>query len=431
MQAAERKPNIIIFFADDLGYNDLGMRNKTFSTPNIDRFAGQSINFENAYVPSPTSSPSRAGLLTGRHPLKVGIVRHINLNEERYGANGEFGVSQTDPARIPSRLFMPLSEVTLAEVLKQAGYYTAIIGKWHLGREEHYPDKQGFDHLFGVTSLGQPVNYYPPYFTRPSTGRTGEYLNDYLTDDAVRLIKGHGHSEQPLLLYFPHYAVHTPHIGKTERTKHYNEQGFEGNFANFLSMVESFDDSFGRVLEAVRESGMADNTIIILTSDQGGFFSNAPLKGGKLNAMALYEGGAKVPFFFHYAKYSKPRTVKTPISTLDIFPTLLDLAGVKYDNRAVLDGMSLYGIIARNKELAPRPLYFYRSYEDRYASILSGGIKYIATRSGDDEAYDLRRDPGEERNIIADAKYAKQLGKLRANLASFVKENEPASVPPK
>ena len=166
MFAAEKQqPNIIILFIDDLGYNDLGYRSSSFETPNIDKLAAEGIDFTNAYVPSPTSSPSRVALLTGRHPIKVGFTRHIEANALDPYNNGEFGLWDGDPGEKPSRQHLPLQEVTFAEALKKEGYTTCSIGKWHLGNKFYYPQKQGFDIVYGESDLGNPAGYFPPYFT--------------------------------------------------------------------------------------------------------------------------------------------------------------------------------------------------------------------------------------------------------------------------
>ncbi len=425
--AAQTRPNFVIVFMDDLGYNDLGFRNSTFNTPNIDRFASESINFSRAYVPSPTSSPSRVGLLTGRHPLKAGFTRHIDTKETPVGTDGQFTASATDPGHMPNRAYLPLAEVTFAEVLRDAGYYTAAIGKWHLGSEAYYPDKQGFLHCYGVSDLGSPASYFPPYFTRPTQG-DGKYLTDWLTDDAVKLIGSHDYAKQPLLLYFPHYGVHSPHIGKLDKTAKYLARGYDKAFANYLAMIESMDESFGRVLRAIDERGIADNTVVIFLSDQGGYFPNLPLRGGKLNATALFEGGARVPFFMRCPGYAGAREIQTPVSSMDVFPTLLDLAGINPKAQKQLDGLSLTGLVSGKKELPARPLFFYRSYDDRYSSVLRDGLKLILTRSGNDEAYDLDTDPYETRNLVADPAYASRIAKLRTELGAFLAQNELAPV---
>ena len=213
------KPNFVIIFVDDLGYNDLGFRNPSFQTPNIDRIAREGIDFANAYVPSPTSSPSRAALLTGRHPIKCGLVRHINDgNPDPYGT-GEYELLPGDPGRMPNRRFLPNSEKTFASALKELGYRTAAIGKWHLGHREYYPDHHGFDIMAAESDLGHPFSYFPGYFSpKDRENRSGEYLTDYLTDRAVEIIEKNDYAQHPLCLYVAHYGVHTPHMAPKERS---------------------------------------------------------------------------------------------------------------------------------------------------------------------------------------------------------------------
>lgn len=425
-QAKESKPNIIVMFIDDYGYNDMGHKNPSFSTPNIDSLAQNSLNFTNAYVPSPTSSPSRVALLTGRHPLKVGVIRHISKESGDPYGTGEWTYSTSDPGKQPNRQFLPLKEVTLAETLKEAGYITYHIGKWHLGNPEYYPDKQGFKHTYGESDLGQPYNYFPPYFTNQvKADSKGQYLNDNLTDQAVEWIKNHDYSKAPLMMYFAHYAVHNPYIGQAEKIKKYLRRGLNKEYATYHAMVESMDESVGRIMNALKENHIDDNTIFIFTSDQGGYFSNAPLKGGKMNG-ALYEGGCRVPLFIHYPHKNKKniKEITERVTTLDIYPTLIDLAGIKYLGSEKLDGTSLKKTIESNSEPKAKAIYFYRSYDDQPASIILNNFKLIYSRSGNHEMYNLMDDQEEKENIISNPKYDKIKSKLYKLMSEFLKQYE-------
>lgn len=422
--AQSHQPNIVVMFIDDFGYNDMGHRNQSFETPNLDQLAQSSLNFTNAYVASATSSPSRVALLTGRHPLKVGVIRHIsNENGDPFGT-GEWAYLKSDPGKRPNRLFMPLEEITIAEALKDLGYVTYHVGKWHLGSKEFYPQMQGFDFAYGESDLGQPYNYFPPYF---STGKKvdydGQYLNDNLTDKAVEWIDSHDYNKAPLMMYFPHYAVHNPYIGQADKIKKYKERGLNNEYATYHAMVESMDESVGRVLKALKEKGVADNTIFILTSDQGGYFSNAPLRGGKMNG-ALYEGGCRVPFFVQYPKGCDTKVINERISTLDIFPTLVEMAGGKASSHKQLDGLSLRKTLTHGAAPKSKPIFFYRSYDDQPASVIADNFKLIHSRSGQHEMYDLVGDESETTNLFNDKEYTKKRKKLMRLMNHFLKTNE-------
>lgn len=415
------QPNIIIMFIDDMGYNDIGFRNSSFQTPNIDQLAVTSYNFTNAYVASPTSSPSRTALLTGRHPLKVGVTRHIsNESRDLYG-DGTWTVLDTDPGHRPNRSFLPLEEITIAEALKDQGYTTYHIGKWHLGKRDYYPDKQGFDHMFGESDYGHPMSYFPPYFNKQNIDLNGTYLNDYLTDQAVDWISEHDYSKAPLFMYFAHYAVHSPFIGQQDKIEKYLKQGLDTRYATYHAMIESMDESVGRVLNAIDQKGIKDNTVFMFISDQGGPFSNAPLRGGKTQGQH-YDGGSKVPFFVRY-KGETNKTIEQRISTLDVFPTLIEMAGVNVRKHKQLDGKTLLPIF-QGKKRKQQPIYVYRSYDDTPASLIVDDYKYIVSRSGNDEFYDLKTDIGEEDNRIHDEKLAKQVKKMRKMIYGFLGKHE-------
>lgn len=419
-QKIEKQPNIVIVFIDDLGYNDLGFRNPSFQTKNIDQFAAENINYECAYVPSPTSSPSRAGLLTGKHPIRAGLVRHINEQEKDPKGSKELGLLATDPGRKYNRKALTLDQRTFADALKEEGYTTYHVGKWHLGKSDYYPDKHGFDYMFGESDLGLPVSYFPPYFRKANFDLDGTYLTDSLTNSAVSVIQRHDYEKSPLLLYFAHYAVHSPHMCKKEMLDKYLVRGLDKKYAIYHAMVESMDESFGRVIGALKEKGIYDNTVVIFTSDQGGYFTNAPLKGGKLD-WPLHEGGARVPLFIHYPYAEGQRSVTERVSTMDIYPTLVELATNKPCKEKGLDGISLCKSL-RGRDVKERPLFFYRSYENQYASVISDNIKYIITRDGNDIMYDLIKDPQEEVNLFNNKNYLSKQKKVKKLLDEFLEK---------
>lgn len=422
------RPNFVIIFVDDLGYNDLGFRNPSFQTPNIDRIAREGIDFANAYVPSPTSSPSRAALLTGRHPIKCGLVRHINDGNPDPFGTGEYELLPGDPGRMPNRRFLPNSEETFASALKELGYRTAAVGKWHLGHREYYPDHHGFDIMAAESDLGHPFSYFPGYFSpKDRENRSGEYLTDYLTDRAVEIIEENDYTQHPLCLYVAHYGVHTPHMAPKELVKKYTDRGIEPRYAVYHAMVESVDTSTGRILQALEQAGVADRTVVFFISDQGGFFTNTPLRGGKLTG-ALYEGGARVPFLVKSPDGPAPRVVRERISTMDLFPTLLEYAGGDPRRHPQLDGQSLRKTI-RGGRYKEKNLYFYRSYEDQPAALIREDFKFIWSRNGNHELYNLDADPTETENLARDDRFKGRFERMKKMISDFLDRYEPNPIP--
>ncbi|WP_293710558.1 sulfatase-like hydrolase/transferase [uncultured Parabacteroides sp.] len=427
--AVEEQPNIIILFIDDLGYNDLGYRSSSFKTPNIDKLASEGIDFVNAYVPSPTSSPSRVGLLTGRHPLKVGFTRHIQNDAPDPYNNGEFGLWKGDPGEKPSRQHLPLQEETFAEALKEQGYTTCAVGKWHLGNKFYYPQKQGFDIVYGESDLGNPAGYFPPYFEHsPKHDRGKQYLTDYLTDCATKVIESHDYAGSPLCMYLAHYGVHTPIEAPADKVQKYRDQGLPELYAVYHAMVECIDQSVGNILESIHKAGVEDNTIVMFISDQGGYFTNYPLRGGKQEGTALYEGGAKVPFIVKLPGMDKGRIVTERISTLDVFPTLVELSGADLNAFPQLDGTSLKEVF-EGAEPRMKPLYFYRSYDNQASSVIYKGYKFIYTRNGNHEMYHLDKDPNETTNLIKDPSKKYVAWELKDMVEDFLTRYEPLSIP--
>ena len=405
-QAAE-KPNIILFFVDDLGWADLGHRNPAFESPNIDQLAQDGTTFQQAYVACPTCSPSRGTLLTGQHPARLQLVRHIYDGDPAAGfdatgkATGEFAYLKTDPAHMPSRNWLPLAVTTYAEALKPLGYYSVFVGKWHLGTEEYFPIHQGFDRQIGTTPFGHPKSYYPPYFGKFKGGgdTNGTYLTDHLTDEAVGFIERYD-KRQPFMMSFYYYAVHGPHIGRKDLVRHFKAKGLSDRHAEYAAMVKAVDESVGRVRAVLEKRGLAGNTIILFLSDQGGFFENKPLRGGKMSD-TLCEGGARVPFIFHWPGVTKAgATNDSIVQSTDLFPTLVEIAGGDPAKYPDLDGVSLFSILKNSDTLnRGEPIFGYRAYEDLYASVREDDWKLLAYRSGRLELYNLADDIGEAHDL--------------------------------
>ena len=414
---AASKPNIVFFFVDDYGWSDIGFRNPVFETPNIDQLAEDGLSFEQAYIASPTCSPSRATLLTGKHPARLKLVRHITG-----GPDEEFNYWKTDPARFPSRNWLPLEHTTYAEAINELGYYNLFVGKWHLGHEQYHPIHQGYDQQIGTSNAGNPRSYYPPYFNNSKVlaEEKQRYLTDKLTDEAVGFIKTYDRN-QPFMLSFWYYSVHSPHEGRRELVEYFKAKGLEGKFAHYAAMVKSVDESVGRVRDALKKKNIDDNTIIILLSDQGGYFENRPFRGGKMHD-TLYEGGARVPFLLYWPGVTRKGAKNNSIvQSTDLFPTLVEIAGGDPANYKNLDGISLLPAIRSNNTLKrDEPIYGYRAYEDLYASVRQDDWKLLAYRSGMLKLYNIKKDMQEEHDLAA--AHPAKVQQLKQELVEWEKE---------
>jgi arylsulfatase A-like enzyme len=421
---AAARPNIVILFVDDFGWGDYKYRRNSFGMPNIDRLAAESVSFTDAYAASPTCSPSRASVITGRHPARLRMVRHVPSGD-RYGRHtDEFHTYGRDPAKFRSRNWLPLEETSIAEAVKPLGYRTAFVGKWHLGHEPYHPIHQGFDVQFGVTNFGHPRSYRAPFFGGLSETYSdvpkGTYLTDRLTDDAVRYVEGAGGAE-PFLLTLFYYAVHDPHHGRPDLVERYKAEhpGRKAWQYEFGSMVGAVDESVGRIRAALKARGMDSNTVIFFVGDQGGKLRNYPLTGTKKGGQALYEGGARVPFFIHWPGVAEPGTRRDLALTTDILPTIVAMAGGKLADLPELDGVSLVPAL-RGTELARKEVVLYRSYEDQYAAVRRGRWKLIAYRSGKAELFDVEGDLSEKRDLAAER--PDEVRELEAVLRAFEKK---------
>lgn len=416
----ERRPNVVLILADDLGWSDLACYGADLhETPHLDRLARQGVRFTDAYAAS-VCSPTRACLLTGKHYARL----HITVWSE----------AAREPPRnrrlVPpaARAELPHDEVTLAEVFRDAGYLTALVGKWHLGGATHYPETQGFDVNVGGTLWGAPPTYFFPYRgTGPfkeyryvpglAGGRPGEYLTDRLTDEAIRVIDAAG--DRPFFLYLAHHAPHTPIEAKPALTGAFAQKlrpGLRHRNAAYAAMVQSLDEGVGRVLSHLERRGLTDRTVVVFTSDNGGFVNafrgepvtdNAPLRSGK---GSLYEGGVRVPLLVRWPGVTPAGAVcREPVYAADLYPTLLEAAGLAVDpvHAAALDGVSLAPLLKEPGGRLPREaLYFH--YPHYYATT----TPVSAVRAGDwklleyhedrrVELYNVREDVGERQDQAA------------------------------
>ena len=422
--APPTRPNIILILADDLGWTDLSCYgSKFYETPNLDRLARDGMRFTQAYSACTVCSPTRAAILTGKYPARLHVTDWIP------------GLPPENPKLlVPDwTKYLPLEEITIARALKDAGYATASIGKWHLGGEKYYPEKQGFDVNIGGTEAPAPKSYFAPYkiATLPE-GPDGEYLTDRLGDEATRLIEQH--KDNSFFLYFPHFAVHLPVQGKTNLIRKYSAKRRPGNGqknAGYAAMIESMDDTVGRVRRKLEELKLADRTVFVFASDNGGRVpttTNAPLRVGK---GSCYEGGTRVPLIVHWPGATQPGTVcEMPVISMDLYPTLLEIAGVSSEAiRRGVDGLSLVPLLRETGGLKRDALFWHYPHYQHYQ--LGGTTPYSAIRAGDFklieflddkhvELYNLREDLGEQRNLAA--RMPGKADELRARLHAWRQE---------
>lgn len=406
--AQDRPPNIIFMLIDDMGWTDLGCYgSKYYETPNIDQLAKEGMRFTQAYSACTVCSPTRAAALTGKAPARLHITDWI-AGHDRPNAR----------LKIPDwTKHLPLEEETLAERLKTRGYATASIGKWHLGGPDFHPEKHGFDVNIGGTDQGSPPSYFSPYklATLPD-GPKDEFLTDRLTNEAIAFIGKT--KEQPFFIYLPHYAVHTPIMGKPEIVAKYQAKLADGGHGNpvYAALVESVDDSVGRLRETLKKLDLEANTIFVFTSDNGGLSGlvsaqgwrrgptdNSPSRLGKGSA---YDGGVHIPLIVAWPGTVPADTVcDVPVITYDHVPTLLEATGTDLKEGQIVDGESLMplltekGILKRDAIFWHYP-HYHPGSATPYSAIREGDWKLIEFFEDDRvELYNLLRDPGEAQEV--------------------------------
>ena len=433
-RTAARRPNIVLVLIDDYGWADTGCYGSTYHrTPNIDRLAARGMRFTDAYAAAPVCSPTRAALMTGRHPARLHLTDWLP---------GRRDLPAQKLRRPEIRQELPLEEVTLAEALKGAGYVTGHIGKWHFGGAGFEPQRQGFDLNVAGDHTGTPLSYFAPYqrdgrfMPGLESAPPGEYLPDRLTTEAERFIEAN--RDRPFFLYFPHYSVHIPMKAKAELIAKYRAlprpaQGQSNPV--YAAMIESMDESVGRLMRKLEEVNLAEDTIFVFTADNGGLATpegpdtpatdNAPLRAGK---GYLYEGGIRVPLIVSWPRRVRAGSLdRTPVYTADLFATALDAAGLK--NATGIDGRSLFPRLTGRGGIARDALYWhYPHYSNQSingghldqpgAAIREGAWKLIEFYSDSRvELYDLARDLG-ERNDLAPSRPA-LAARLRRKLAAW------------
>ncbi|MGD8330224.1 MAG: sulfatase [Acidobacteriota bacterium] len=465
--------NVVWIIVDDLGWRDVGAAGSTFyETPNIDRLASQAARFTQFDTASPVCSPTRASFMTGKHPARVQITNWIGGEQDGLLRQADY------------RRELPLEEVTPGEAFKEAGFVTAYMGKWHLGDGGHLPDAQGFDITVAVNGAGQPARYFWPYHgEEPSIwdvpdledGSEGEYLTDRLTDEAVAFL--HDHAERPFFLVLSHYAVHTPLQSKDQLTAGYEAKAaalppLDTPFAPesgraiskqrqdhpvYAGMVESTDDSVGRILDALDELGLTDSTAVVFVSDNGGLStlptgrtsmptSNVPLRAGK---GWLYEGGIRAPLIIKWPGVTdiagaRPQaqatdgargegeptrrggtafTIDVAVTSMDLYPTLLDMAGLPQRPQQHVDGVSLAPLLRGAAGVEREALFWHFPHYHGSANRPSGAVRIGDYKliqwfeDGKVELYDLANDPGEQYDLVE--REPQEAARLRDALGSW------------
>ena len=422
-QEAER-PNILFLLIDDLGWSDLSCYGSQYhSTPTIDKLASDGIRFTDAYA-MPTSSPSRAALMSGKHSTQTGV----------YTVDAYAHTPDTMRKLLPPKLahFLEEDEYTMAEMLKEAGYTNGHFGKWHLGnRTETYPLGQGFDENVAGCEAGAPNSYFAPFKNLKNIDKqpNGTYITDVLLNNALQFIDKN--KANPFFLYFSFYEVHVPlHVKKEYLNRFEGKAGDDGqNVPEYAAMLSYVDDCVEALLLKLKRLGLEENTLIILTSDNGGQImvtDNAPLRGQKGN---LYEGGIRVPLIMKWPNQVEAGMVEdTPVSVLDYYPTLADLVGAESVPQA-LDGESLGALITKQKPLQRNALFWHmpsyngdgdknsKLWQPPVGVIRKGAWKLIEYFEDDSlELYNLTTDISETTNLVYtnSAKAAELLQELKA-----------------
>jgi len=396
LSASRPRPNIIFILIDDLGWRELGVYGNRFNeTPNLDRLASEGLLFTQAYSAAPVCSPTRAALMTGQYPARIGITNYLEINDEH---------------------FLSPDYTTIIKQLKSVGYVSALIGKWHLTgdyeKNRGAPQLHGFDEVIASEKkyIGDG-DYFHPYFFMPDmpAREPGEYLTDRLHSEALDFIKRN--QERPFFLYLAHYTVHTKLAAKPEILRKYERKpgaGKEQNNPVLAAMIESIDEGIGHMMRTLEALGLSENTLLVSTSDNGGEIgvtTNAPLRAGK---STLYEGGLRVPAIMRWPAQIKPGTTNaTPVITADYYPTLLEAAGVHDDQKQVVDGVSLVPLFKGNGELERDTLYWHYPLAKPHflggrscGVVRQGNFKLLEFYdTGKVELYDLLNDVSEQYDL--------------------------------
>ncbi|MEX2216121.1 MAG: sulfatase [Phycisphaeraceae bacterium] len=430
MPAQGAPPHVLLIMADDLGWKDLHCQgNDALRTPRLDAFAKQGLRFTDAYAASPVCSPTRASIMTGLAPARLHITQHGPDGKQFWPADRKVQPPASDNT-------LPLERITLAERLREAGYATGFFGKWHLGdKKEFWPLAQGFDVNLGGCGFGGPPTYFDPYrIPTLEPRKTGEYLTDRLADETIAFMRER--KNKPMFICLWTYNPHFPFEAPADLIEHY--KGKEGpglKNAIYGAQLEATDRAIGRVLDEVDRLKLAENTLVIFTSDNGGWMGatdNRPLRAGK---GYLYEGGLRVPLIIRWPGVTKAGTIeKTPVISMDLTATILEAAGVSLAKDETLDGQSLKPLITGHK-LSRDALYFHYPHfafhkDNRPGSAIRAGNHKLILRYDDEsvELYDLAKDESERNNLAGTR--PDLAGDLRGKLEAWLKATN-AGIPSK
>jgi arylsulfatase A len=414
--------------ADDLGWMDLACQgNPLVETPNLDRLAKQGMRFTDAYAAAPVCSPTRCAVLTGQAPARIGLTTHLP---------GLFLPKDGRPQ--PAKLTPQLNgeHVTIAERMKEAGYASAFFGKWHIapssGRggkvaDAVSPTGQGFDLNVGGTSYGGPPSFFSPYRNAElPDGPDGEYLPDRLVDETIRFTEAN--KDKPWMAHLWFYTVHWPMQAPKGLLEKYAERKGPGlNDTRYGAMIEAMDLAIGRLLKALKKMDAEKDSLVIFTSDNGGFAGVSDCRPLRESKGHLYEGGIRVPMIVRWPGRVPPDTLcKVPVTSMDFYPTFLDIAGLKPSGKPI-DGESLLPLFRETGKLTRKTIYFhFPNYAWHMGNRLAGAVregKWKMIRNYDDgslELYDLHKDLSEKKNL---AKKSPKVAKhLNQKLSSWLKE---------
>jgi len=427
---AKAKPNVVFIIADDLGWRDLGCTGSThFLTPNIDALAATGMRFTRGYAASSVCSPTRASVVTGKYPARLDLTSWLG------GGGGAEAVGH-----------LPLEEFTIAEAFKEAGYATGMVGKWHLGPRAYFPKKQGFDVAIGPPHTGSPAGgYFLPNKIQLPGAKKGDYLTDRLAEEGAKFIKRSANNEPPFFLYQAFHSVHTPIQGRAdlvaEERKRIKAAGKKWN-AIYGAMIRSLDAAVGTLVTALRESGQLERTIIVFTSDNGGFShsrgrvinisDNRPLRRGKGWS---YEGGHRVPWIVSIPGRVEPGSVcDHPVVSTDFYPTLLELAGLPARSEQHVDGISFAALLDDPQAKLERDtIYWHFPHFSPQGGPPSGAIleepwKLVETfTTGKIELFHLGRDMAEKKDLAASE--PEQAKRLHDKLKAWRKEMDAKMLP--
>ena len=434
---AVEKPNILLILVDDLGWKDLACQdNPHLHTPNIDRLAKQGIQFSDAYAAAPVCSPTRAAILTGQSPARLHITNHLP-HQERFTPES----SKLSPAAMLDHL--SLAKVTIAERLRdEAGYATGFFGKWHLyaGKNPQYgPEAQGFDVNIGGNSYGGPPSFFDPYrneFIKDQ--KEGEYLPDRLADETIAFMREQKGKGKPFFAALFNYTVHWPMEAPADLIAKYADRPKKGyNDHRYAAMIEAMDAAMGKLFAALDEMELAEDTLLIFTSDNGPFGGVGDCRPLRADKGHLYEGGIRVPMIVRWPGKVTPGVKSSePVISTDLFPSLLEVAGLKPDPKVAADGESLLSLfIGKGKPERDAIFWHYPNFafhkDNRLGSaIRTGNYKLIHFFEDDAvELYDLSKDISERNNLAAEMPKKAETMKLR--LAKWLSESGAAMPTPR